>query len=850
MEEARLTVAAGAAPADGSLPPFDEMVTGGGQIRPHWQPLMGALRTLPQGALADRVDRARRQYDENGVTYNVFAETRGPQRPWQFDLIPMPIPAEEWAEIEKALVRRARLLDRILADIYGPQTLIRDRLLPPALVHANPAFLRPCHGIVPANGAPFLHFYAADLARGLDGRWRVCADRVNAPSGAGYALENRNVLMRTLPELFQSSAVRRLGPFFDVWQAALAQLAPRHRENPRIVLLTPGPYSETYFEHVYLARQLGLTLAEGADLTVRDAKVFLKTLGGLQQVDVILRRLDDDYCDPVELRSESAIGVAGLVDAVRAGSVAIANSLGAGVVETPALLPFLPGLATKLLGEDLGLPSVETWWLGQRQVFEQVVRRLEDYVFRPCFPGDALEPAVVGSDLEPQRRKAFVERLAQRPHRYVAQARLHKSAMPVWTPTGLVPRPLMVRCFLVRHEGGYVTMPGGMTRVAADDSGIDISMQRGGAAKDTWVIERDVVPVVVDTRKPAAREPLRRSAGELQSRVADNLYWLGRYAERLDNAARLMRASLMRVPAGGSSARELAEFHALARMLGDRGLVERSMGGLPDGRSMIEALGHACGRDQGLSHLFQAIQRIAPTVRDRLSADMWNVVNELLRDARLRLEGQPGDADRLLEGMDHTIGVCAAFHGMASENMTRGSGWRFLDLGRRIERALHAVGVVRDVFAASGQGSEPWLRLLLELCDSSITYRTRYMAAVQAAPVADLLLCDETNPRSVLFQLQLIAEHLDRLARRDVRPLSQPEQKIARAALTAIELFDVERIGSAMDRDATAMLTDLLSGTQTRLAELSEALTRAYFSHVETVQSIGFEIAPTGGEGA
>lgn len=850
MEEARLREAAGPAPAEAELPPFDEMVTGGGQIRAHWQPLMGAMRTLPQGALAERVDRARRQYDENGVTYNVFAETRGPQRPWQFDLIPLPIPAEEWSGIETALVRRATLLDRILADIYGPQTLIRDRLLPPALVHANPAFLRPCHGIAPANGAPFLHFYAADLARGLDGRWRVCADRVNAPSGAGYALENRNVLMRTLPELFQSSAVRRLGSFFDIWQAALAQLAPRHRENPRIVLLTPGPYSETYFEHVYLARQLGLTLAEGADLTVRDAKVFLKTLGGLQQVDVILRRLDDDYCDPVELRSESAIGVAGLVDAVRAGSVAIANALGAGVVETPALLPFLPGLATKLLGEDLGLPSVETWWLGQRQVFEQVTARLEDYVFRPCFPGDALEPATVGSQVDPARRKAFVERLAQRPHRYVAQARLPKSAMPVWTPDGLVPRPLMVRCFLVRHEGSYVPMPGGMTRVAADDSGIDISMQRGGAAKDTWVIERDVVPVVVETRKPAAREPLRRSAGELQSRVADNLYWLGRYAERLDNAARLMRACLMRVPAGGSSARELAEFQTLARMLGDRGLVERAMGGLPDGRSMIEAMGHACGLDQGLSHLFQAIQRIAPTVRDRLSADMWNVVNELLRDARLRLEGQPGDADRLLEGMDHTIGVCAAFHGMASENMTRGSGWRFLDLGRRIERAVHGTSVVRDVFAASGQGSEPWLRLLLELCDSSITYRTRYMAAVQAAPVLDLLMCDETNPRSVLFQLQIICDHLDRLARRDIRPLSQPEQKIARAALTAVELFDVERAGSTVDREAMAMLVDLLAGTQARLADLSEALTRAYFSHVETVQSIGFEIAPTGGEGA
>jgi uncharacterized circularly permuted ATP-grasp superfamily protein/uncharacterized alpha-E superfamily protein len=851
MEEARLTAAAGIAPAADKPPPFDEMVTGAGQIRPHWQPLMGALRTLPQGALAERMDRARRQYDENGVTYNVFAETRGPQRPWQFDLLPMPIPAEEWAEIEKALIQRATLLDRIVADLYGPQSLIRDRLLPPALVHTNPAFLRPCHGITPANGAPHLHFYAADIARGLDGNWRVVADRVNAPSGAGYALENRNVLMRTLPELFQASTVRRLGPFFDLWQAALAQLAPRHRENPRIVLLTPGPYSETYFEHVYLARQLGLTLAEGADLTVRDAKVFLKTLGGLQQVDVILRRLDDDYCDPVELRTESAIGVAGLVDAVRAGSVTLANALGAGVVETPAILPFLPGLAQRLMGADLGMTSIETWWLGQRAVFDQVVERIEDYVFRPCFSGDGFEPAVVGAQVEPARRKAFVDRLRASPHRYVAQVPMPKSAMPVWSPNGLVPRPLTVRCFLVRHEGTYVPMPGGMTRVSADDTGLDVSMQRGGAAKDTWVIEREHAPVVVGTRTTsAAREPLRRSAGELQSRVADNLFWLGRYAERLDNAARLMRASLMRVPAGGASAREMAEFQALARMLGDRGLVERTMGGLPDGRSMIEALGHACGADQGLSHLFQAIQRIAPTVRDRLSADMWNVVNDLLRDARLRLEGQPGDADRLLEGMDHTIGVCAAFHGMASENMTRGSGWRFLDLGRRIERASHGTSVVRDIFAASGHGSEPWLRLLLELCDSSITYRTRYMAAVQPALVLDLLLCDDTNPRSVAFQLQLISEHLDKLVRRDLRPLSQPEQKIARAALTAVELFDVERVGSTIDRDAMTLLDDLLGGTLGRLSDLSEAITRAYFSHVETVQSIGYEIAPAVEDGA
>ena len=851
MEELRLDRPApvGATPdsPDSSGPPFDEMVTGGGQIRAHWQPLMGALRTLAPGAMAERMERARRQYDENGVTYNVFAEARQSQRaqlqrPWQFDLIPLPIPADEWRLIETGLVQRAHLLEKIIADIYGPQTLIKERLMPPALVQANPSFLRACHGIKPANGAPFLHFYAADIARGRDGRWRVCGDRVNAPSGAGYALENRNVLMRTLPEFFQSANARRLAPFFELWQTALAQLAPRHRENPRIVLLTPGPYSETYFEHVYLARQLGLTLAEGADLTVRNARVYLKTLGGLQQVDVILRRLDEDYCDPVELRPESAIGVAGLVDAVRAGNVTIANALGAGAVETPAMMPFLPGLAKHLLGQELAMPSLETWWLGQRAVFDEVAGKLEDYILRPCFPGDMMEGAIVGADLDAGRKRATLERLREAPHRYVAQARMHKSAMPVWSPGGLVPRPLMVRCFLIRHENAFVPMPGGMTRVAADDNGFDISMQRGGAAKDTWIIQHEHAPIVVAPRAPAAREPLRRSAGELQSRLADNLFWLGRYTERLDNAARLMRACLLRAPAGGSSAREIAEFQVLAAMLSARGLIERPLGGLPDGRAMAEALGHACGPEGGLAHLFQALQRIAPTVRDRLSADMWNVVDDQVRDARLRFESQPGDVDRLFEGMDYTIGVCAAFHGMAAENMTHGSGWRFLDLGQRLERAAHGVSVVHDVFAASGHGAEPWLRLLLEVCDSAITYRTRYMAAVQPAPVLDLVLCDETNPRAIAYQLRQIESHLNELTQRDVRSYSKPEQRIARAVLAGIELFDVERVGSTFDREAMALLEALLGDTRLRLSDLSEAITRAYFSHVKTVRSIGYEI--------
>ena len=358
---------------------FDEVAIPDGGWRPHWKPLLGSLERMGQQELARRWQEGRRLIHDNGITYNVYGDPRAFDRPWPMDPIPFVIDRDEWSRIEAGITQRAMLLNRILADLYGPRKLLRDRLLPAELAFGNPAFLRACHGIS-LPGDTYLHLYAADLARSPDGQWWVIADRTQAPSGAGYTLENRMVFSRTLPDVFGQSQAQRLAPFFQAYRDHLMDLAPRHRDNPRVVLLTPGPYNETYFEHAYLARYLGFTLVEGGDLLVRDSRVYLKTLAGLLPVDVIVRRQDDGFCDPLELRPDSMLGIPGLMHAIRLGNVAIANALGSGLLETAATSAFLNPLCRRLLGEELKIPSVATWWCGQPHALAQVLANLENLV--------------------------------------------------------------------------------------------------------------------------------------------------------------------------------------------------------------------------------------------------------------------------------------------------------------------------------------------------------------------------------------------------------------------------------------------------------------------------------------
>ncbi len=774
----------------------DELRTCAESVRPHWQPFVAAMQQLGTDEIRRRWEESQDLIRQNGVTYNVYGDPRGTDRPWQLDPIPLLVPTSEWKYLEAGLIQRALLLDQILADLYGPQRLLARGFLPPELVFGNRAFLHACHGMqVPGNR--YLHLYAANLGRLANGTMVVLGDRTQAPSGAGYALENRLVLSRMLPELFRDCQVQRLAPFFQSVRDLLQSIAPHNRDNPRIVLLTPGPYNETYFEHAFLAGYLGYTLVEGGDLLVRGNRVYLKLLGGLQPVDVILRRVDDDYCDPLELRGDSFLGVPGLLQVLRAGNVAMANALGSGLVETPALLAYLPAISRELLGEELKLPWAETWWCGEPVGLGHVLAKLRRMVIKPTFASRWFEP-VFADRLDAQQLEELARRIQARPSNFVGQEQIALSSVPVMQGDRLDPRYAAVRMFLTAQTNGYAVMPGGLARVSCRSDSKVVTMQQGGGSKDTWVLGDQ--PVGDFSLLPPRHRSLRlsRSGGDLSSRHADNFFWLGRYVERAESVVRLLRGILVRLTekSGMSDAPELP---VLLRVLTAQ---TRTFPGFfdparpdsidePEDELLSVIFDRA--RPGSLAATLVLLQRVASKVRDRISVDMWRALSHLMVDmiADLTAMAQQSDTNApeslelehldargvlsdVLELLDAGISRLAAFSGLVAENLTRGQSLTFLDMGRRLERSLQMSSLLRGTLCIETRTEGSLLEALLEIADSSMTYRRRYLSMIQAAPVLDLLLSDETNPRALAFQLAALADGIDHLPRDPALPGAAP----------------------------------------------------------------------------
>jgi uncharacterized circularly permuted ATP-grasp superfamily protein/uncharacterized alpha-E superfamily protein len=811
---------------------FDELLAVDGQPRSHYSKLIGALEGLSPTELQLRWDTCQRFVHEQGITYNVYGDPRGMERLWQLDPVPFVMAPDEWRMIEAGLVQRALLLNRILADCYGAQELIRSRWLSPALVFAQPDFLRPCHNLRPPDDV-FLHFYAADLARSTDGRWWVVSDRTQIPTGAGYALANRLVTSRILPEPFRDNHVHRLAGFFQQVQHTLARLAPRQPDHPRVVMLTPGPHNETYFEQAYLARYLGYLLVEGQDLTVRDNSVFLKTLSGLERVDVILRRVDDDFCDPLELLNDSMLGVPGLVEALRAGNVVVANALGSGLLQSPAFMAFLPGLCQHLLGEELKLPSAATWWCGQETARQHVIQNLDRLVIKPAFRS-RVRPLKTGKPLSADERDALRRHIEFDPDLFVAQERVEFSTAPSWDGSRLAPRPVELRVFLVSSGGGYSVMPGGLTRVSPD-AGTFISMQHGGSSKDTWVISE--APVEETTLLYAANQSqdLRRTGNNLPSRLADNFFWLGRYSERADETARLLRSTLRRfnpertgsaMPLLGPLLQTLERQGQLPGLLGKTELRQN-----PEAfEAELLAAIFDPARTGSLSHIVDHLQRLAMFVRDRTSNDMWRVLsrlNERLATPTTSLVLLAGDATGVL---NETLIGLAAFHGLARENMTRAQAWRFLDMGLRIERALY-LGTLLDATLRSPRAEDPSvLEAVLEVADSSITFRSRYNLLPHLPAVFDLVLLDDKNPRSVLFQIQRLVQHFERLPR-DRETTTGTGKQILAGCLARLQQMDARELAGPRENWLEGNLSQGIAETLEELPRLSDAIAADYFAH-------------------
>ena len=802
---------------------FDEMQAADGNVRPPWLALVQGLERLGREGVRERAENARQLLREHGVTYNVHADGESAQRTWNLDILPFVIGAEEWAQLEAGLIQRTRLLNLVLADIYGPQRLLHDKLLPPALLHANPGFLRCCHGIRPPREL-FLSLHAVDLTRAPNGRWWVLSDRTQAPSGVGYALENRAILSRTLPDEFRESQVQRIAGFFQVRKAGLRSLAP-WTSSPNIVLLTPGPYTETYFEHAYLARYLGYQLVEGNDLTVRDRRVFLKTLEGLQPVDVIIRRVDDTWCDPLELRADSILGVPGLVEAARAGHVAISNALGTGAVETTALLAFLPALARHLLNEELRIPNVATWWCGQESERNYALWALNSLVIKRAFAGGHGEPSF-GQKLDAAELEELAARVRANPHAYVGQESVTLSTAPVWNGDVPEPRPLILRCYICATVDGFAVLPGGLTRVSPAAESPIVSSRYGGGSKDTWV--RSAAPTESAPQAESTTPPTRAetASAHVPSRVVENLFWLGRYAERVEDTTRLLRTALSRLAGEGGPGEE-EELCALARWLTRTELLPPRFGGRFTPAELASALRELVFERNRLGTVRDLLGRVnflTLSVRDRLSGDTWRILNQLQTEFPATMSRATPAA--ILQALHRLIFQLAAFSGMEMENMTRGHAWRFLDIGRRLERAINLVSNVRAVLATENNCAA--LPPLLEYTDSTMTYRRRYLARPELPTTLVLLLSDASNPRSLAYQLKVVGQHFAELpGAREGRPEEELYEDVA-ALLVDTDVFDLATPNAA----AGSLLDTRLSELHDKVSALSDLLTASYFSHV------------------
>jgi len=847
---------------------YDEMVLPDGTLRPHWRAFAAKMDAVGPDEIARLWEQGQRLIYDNGVTFSTVDEAGRSTRPWQLDAVPLLLAADEWETLSAGLEQRARLLNAILVDLYGPQELIQRRVLPPEFVFANPGFLRPLHQIkVPENR--FLHQYAVELARAPDGGWWVIGDQTGSPGGAGYALENRIVTSRMLPDVLRECRIERLASYFIALRESLQEVSPRYRDNPRIVLLTvrsdrlqpvdgdvrrarpaeAGHY-EPYFEDAYLARYLGYTLVEGGDLAVRNNQVMLKTLGGLLPVEVILRRPHDDECDPVELRGDSPFGVAGLLEVIRAGNVVVANALGSGILESPMLRAFLPALCRNVLGEELRIPSVATWWCGDEPARKYVLEHLDSLTICPAFdpsPTKAMRPKLMSKD----KRQTLVDAIRRRPAEFVGQESVRRSTAPVWTGDGLQPWRLSLRTFLVASGDGYATMPGGLIRVRevrSDrlqpvDGGTSGTRpaeaghyERGNElrSQDAWVLAKGPVPHVSLLRPPGEAVKLRRSGAELPSRVADNLFWLGRYAERAEGSARLLRSVLSRLT-GETAFDELPELPVLLRCLASLGQLEPGfvVEGIREQLPMIDdALPEAVFNEQEERSLRSSIIRmrnIAALVRDRVSLDVWRIVTRIDQDVKGAVRRRTsGD---VLDLVNQLVIDLSAFSGLVGESMTRTLGWRFLEIGRRIERTLHTAALLRGAVVEQDSPEPAVLEATLEVADSLMTYRSRYLAHFQIGPLLDLLLLDETNPRSVGYQLAALYDHVCNLPSDPGDPARAPHERLAMSLLHSVRLADVEQLAGSRPNTPRDQLDRLLQRITDQSPKVAEAISHRYLIH-------------------
>jgi len=818
-------------------PHFDEMQPPGAAPQRHWQAFLSAMSRLGCDELERRRQDILRQLRQNGTAYNIHGTPQGVYREWELDIVPLIISREDFENLEAGLSQRARLLSRILEDIYGPQETLRKGIIPPELILDHPGYLRPCRHM-PQRG---LVLYAADLVRTADGRFQVLYDHTQNPAGMGFALENRTVLAGVMPDFFRDCRVRRLSNFFRALRDTVSSLNTRTTDASHIVMLTPGPRNDGYFDHAYLGTYLGYAPVLADDLSVRDGHLHLKALEGLKRVDIVFRQTHDYLCDPLELGPSGTEGVAGLLEVTRRGNAAMANPLGSGVLENPGLMPFLPRLCTELLGEPLRLPSVETFWCGRRDGQSHVASHMADLLIKATDVHEPDQPAV-GGRLSIHEREAWRQRIAAAPHRYAGQVRLEFATSPSLKDNRLVPLPTRMRTFLVAQAGGgFFVMPGGIARSAPADRAAQSGM---GILKDVWVIasqpERHV-SLWLHARREGG--PVMRQ-GVMPSRVAENLFWAGRYVERAEAMVRMLLTVLRH--RGENDAEDDDVLTACLRRL--TGSLEDMTLGRSEGVDLshdqwlasmtgrIRKMVQDRTRPGSLSATMSALLNAAQNVREHWSSDMWRVINLLKSHGQLIDRSSEFTRHRIAFDLEKMINALLAFSGLCMDSMSREPGWVLLDTGRRIERSLMIIDFLRrnlvPVYDPPLDGF--MMESVLMATDNIVSFRRRYRAVIYMDAVLDLLLMDDRNPRSLLYQIERLQEHISGLPKAQERFRMSEQERLILKAGAQLKLSHVPRMAEPHAPSATHRgLESLLIRIKTLLEKTSVTLTQAYFIHTQ-----------------
>ncbi len=829
---------------------LEELSGGNTTLEPHWKTFFKSLAQLGHSEILNRSQDMTRFLKENGVTYNIYGDPSGMNRTWNLDIMPYMISKEDWAICEAGLLQRATLFNLILKDIYGAQRLIKEGLLPMEIIYNHPGFIRKCYGIN-LSGKNNLVIYSADIARSDKGKFWILNDRTQAPSGAGYALENRMAMARIVPELFGGLRVKKLSPHYHDLRKALVEIAPKQKGDPRIVVLTPGPGNETYFEHSFLSSHLGFTLVQGDDLMVNNNCVWLKTLGGLEKVDVILRRVDDEYCDPLELREDSQLGVPGLLQAVRSGNVSIANPLGSSVVENPGLIPFLPAISKFFLSEELKLPTIASWWCGQPKELRYVQDNLHKLVIKRIYRESEKRTSVDATALDIKSLADLRLQIEAHPALYVGQEKVHFSSTPSLVDGKLEPCNALFRSYAVSCNGGYVAMAGGLTRTSNDKDDIVISNQAGGYSKDTWILSSEDQTAInakkeqdsLQTKSAAYRTDI------LPSRTAENFFWVGRYAERVLGNARFHRTVMQYVDEANRAFLDndqilkqsllislISYTHTFSEL--DEDEFEKK---LKDPWKVLSELLLDEKKVGSLSFNITHFARSVHGVRDHWSTDTWRVLREMEDAWQNASEVRHRGHYKMLSKVDNLITSMMAFISLNRESISREQGWILLDAGRKTEQCLLLINMLRStlVFRQDEQVEYIMQEAVLKSSESLVNYRYKYRAHLQLNLVLDLMLLDPNNPRSLLYLLERLKAYVEVLPKSQAGHVLSDQERYALQAYTLLKLANSAEL-SAPDENSGIYdkLEEFLSNLNVLILGISDAVSKMYFKHAQKQQQL------------